>query len=233
MPSSSSRRGVLIAISALAALALSSAPAAARAAGRPRAALSSAAAGRRSADPLTELSALESLRNYTFIYSSYNGVGTFHATAAVHDPTDWRLTGEGLTTIYDVGGHGYAVIEGFPKVQHVSFKTIYGYNHLNGERAWAAALLNATRAAHIRVSHGGRCGVRGMPGTLYTIRSPSVEKHMLAIVDQACIANRTGALLSYAADINGVYPKALHINDARLFFKVTSVGRVGVIRAPR
>lgn len=187
----------------------------------------------RARSPLTNLAALTSLRNYSFFYTASNLGASIRSVGAVHDPTDWRLA-TGSVTTYDVGGHGYSVVKGFSTIEHTVFHTRFGYQHLNGEQTWGTALLDTTHVTGMRISRGSSCRIAGVPGTVYTLKTPGADKGIFSAADQACVADRSGALLSFAEGVTGGgAAKTLHLSGAHELFEVTGIGRVGVIRAPR
>lgn len=191
-----------------------------------------AAAGARSA-PDTNLRALTQLRNYAFVYTAAVGGAKLKSVGLVHSPTDWKLV-TGSVTAYDVGGHGYATVRGLPQVQHRTFHTAQGYTSLNGEHTWGAALVATTHVTGIKITRGRACTVAGRSGTIYVLRSPSDASGVFSLEDQACVADRGGALLYFGQGVTGGRAAvAIHLLGAQEQFEVTRIGRVGVIRAPR
>ena len=178
------------------------------------------------------LSRLGSLTNYSFTAAAGNGGYTFTVTGEVHDSTDWEThsTSPAVTT-YDVDGHGYTVALG--QVASATFKTPDGLTHLNGEKTYAQALIGYTHVAGIRITTGGACNVAGVAGTTYQVKSPSADASLLVETATACVANGTGALLSYSSGVpGGSAASAAHITGATTSFTVNAVGGIGPIAAP-
>jgi len=191
-----------------------------------------ATAGAASAPGLT-MSRLSSLRNYTFTASASNGGATFTVTGQVHGPEDWKVesTIPVAETRYDVDGRGYAVTLG--QVITVSFATPEGLTHLDGEYSAAQGLVGYTHVLGERISTAGSCRVAGENGTVYHLRSPSDAASLLVETATACVAQGSGALLSYAAGVpSGSAAQANGIAGASSTFTVDSIGTVGVISAP-
>ena len=192
----------------------------------------SARSRRTNVSPVTTLSALTSLRNYSFTYTFHNAGSSLRAVGAVHSPTDWKLTLSSVTT-YDVGGHGFSVVKGFPQVQRTTFATPEGYHHLNGEHTWGTALLDTTHVTGMRISRGGRCTVAHTSGTIYQLRTATVDKGVFSAALQACVDRRSGALLYLAEGVTGgAAADAVHLAGAGEVFEVTAIGGVGPIKAP-
>lgn len=178
------------------------------------------------------LSRLGSLTNYSFTTTAGNAGYTFTVTGEVHDPTDWETHSTSpAVTSYDVGGRGYAVAIG--QVMSVKFKTPDGLTHLNGETTYAQALIGYTHVTGIRIATGGPCSVAGLQGTSYQVKSPSADTPLLVETATACVANSTGALLSYSSGVpGGSAASAAHITGATTSFTVNTIGGIGPIAAP-
>jgi len=178
------------------------------------------------------LARLGSLTNYSFSTSTGNGGYSLTLTGEVHDSTDWEThsTSPAVTT-YDVDGRGYTVALG--QVASVTFKTPDGLTHLNGERTYAQALIGYTHVAGIRITTGGACNVAGVAGTTYQVKSPSADASLLVETATACVADGSGALLSYSSGVpGGSAANAAHITGATTSFTVDAVGGIGPIAAP-
>jgi len=179
------------------------------------------------------LSQLASLENYRFTSSSSNEGHTFTITGLVHGPEDWETeaTIPVPETTYDVGGHGYALALGH--VEPVSFKTPQGYSHLDGERTFATALIGYTHVTGIRITRKGRCRVAGTVGTLYHLATPSTAASVLLETASACVADGSGALLSYRTGApSGSAVAATPLHGATSSFTVVAIGGVGEITPP-
>ncbi len=178
------------------------------------------------------LSRLGSLTNYSFTAAAGNGGYTFTVTGEVHDSTDWEThsTSPAVTT-YDVDGHGYTVALG--QVASATFKTPDGLTHLNGEKTYAQALVGYTHVTGIRITTGGTCSAAGVAGTTYQVKSPSADSSLLVETASACVADGSGALLSYSSGVpGGSAANAAHITGATTSFAVDAVGGIGPITAP-
>lgn len=179
------------------------------------------------------LARLGSLKNYTFTTSAGNGGYTFTVTGKVYGPTSWEThsTAPAVTT-YDVDGRGYALAIG--QVISVSFKTPEGLTHLDGETTYAEALIGYTHVAGIQIKTSGQCSVAGEAGTTYHVQSPSAAASLLVETATACVANGTGALLSYSSGVpSGSAAQAAHITGAGTSFRVNSIGGVNPIAPPK
>ena len=178
------------------------------------------------------LSRLSSLTNYTFVSSAGGASESLRVTGKVHTATDWEShTQTPSVTTYDVGGHGYAVVGG-PRV-NVTFQTPDGVNHLDGEHVYAAELMGYTHVTGIRISTAGACSVAGTAGTVYDVKSPSASASLLVETATACVADGSGALLSYSGGVQGgAAASAAHLTGMAMSFRVTSIGGVGRIAAP-
>ncbi len=193
---------------------------------------SPASAGAAGGGALT-LTRLSSLRDYTFTSSSSNAGYTFTTIGQVHDPEDWKTesTFPVAETRYDVGGRGYAFTLG--QVIAVSFQTPEGLTHLDGEYSAAESLVGYTHVTGERITTSGSCRVAGESGTVYHLESPSAAASLLVETATGCVAQGSGALLSYTAGVpSGSAAQANNLARASLSFTVTSIGGVGVITAP-
>ena len=180
------------------------------------------------------LARLGGLRDYTFTSSASNAGYTITITGQVHDPEDWRTesTVPVPETHYDVGGRGYAVTLG--QVMAVSFQTPEGLTHLDGEYSAAESLVGYIRVTGERITASGSCRVAGESGKVYHLESPSQAASLLVETATACVAQGSGALLSYTARVpSGSAARANNIAGASLSFTVNSIGGVGVITAPK
>ena len=180
------------------------------------------------------LSRLSSLSNYTFTSTSGNAGYTFTITGEVHSPTDWETqsTVPVAETHYDVGGRGYAVTLG--QVIPVSFATPKGLTHLDGEYSAAESLVGYTHVTGETITTQGSCRVAGESGTVYHLQSPSNAASLLVETATGCVAQGSGALLSYTAGVpSGSAAQANNLTGASLTFTVNSIGGVGVISAPK
>ena len=196
-------------------------------------ATSAATSAGSSASAGLSLTRLGSLKNYTFTTSAGNGGYTFTITGQVHDSTNWETqsTAPAVTT-YDVGGRGYALAIGH--VISVSFNTPEGLTHLNGETTYAKSLIGYTHVTGIQIKTTGPCNVAGVAGTTYHVQSPSADASLLVETATACVANGSGALLSYSFGVpSGSAANAAHISGAGGSFRVNSIGRVGQIALPK
>ncbi|HQU26165.1 MAG TPA: hypothetical protein PLS29_03940 [Acidimicrobiales bacterium] len=180
---------------------------------------------------------LSGLRNYSFSYV----VGSPSQEAAVgrvHGTTDWQLTvtvgaRTPSVTTYDVGGHGYSQVKGFASIEPVTFATPEGFTHLNGEHTWAQALVDALHVTGVRVTTAGTCRVAGQRGTLYVLKTPTASEGVFSLTDRACV-ERSGPLLSFAEGVTGGSAAgAIGLTGRSETFTVTSIGRIGVVRAPK
>lgn len=186
-----------------------------------------------SGTPFTQ-ARLSSLDNYTFTTAFPDGLSS---SGEVESPTDWKTTGlengRALETTYDVGGHGYAVVNGLPGVQTKSYLTPEGIDSLEGEAYFAKTLLLDAREAGVRVVAAGSCLVAGHAGTTYELRSAANAASVLAEAERACVARSTGALLSFGTAVaGGSAAAAAGVVGAGGSFTVTSIGGVGPIIAP-
>ena len=180
------------------------------------------------------LSRLSSLRNYTFTSTSGNAGYTFTITGEVHSPTDWETqsTAPVAETHYDVGGRGYAVTLG--QVISVSLATPEGLTHLDGEYSAAESLVGYTHVSGETITTRGACRVAGESGTVYHLQSPSNAASLLVETATGCVAQGSGALLSYTAGVpSGSAAQANNLAGASLTFTVNSIGGVGAISAPK
>ena len=178
------------------------------------------------------LARLGSLTDYSFTSTAGNDGYTFTVNGEVHGPTDWetRSTSPAVAS-YDVGGRGYAVALG--QVTSLSFKTPDGLTHLNGETTYAQALIGYTHVAGIRITTAGPCRVAGVEGTTYQVKSPSADAPLLVETATACVADGSGALLSYSSGVpGGSAASAAHLTGATVSFTVDAVGGIGAIAAP-
>lgn len=175
---------------------------------------------------------LGSLTDYSFISRSGNEGYTFTVTGQVHDATDWESHSTSpAVTNFDVGGRGYGVAIG--QVTPVTFKSPDGLTHLNGEATYAQALIGYTHVTGIRVAAAGPCNVAGVDGTTYHVKSPAADASLLVETATACVANGSGALLSYSSGVpGGSAANATHLTGAETSFTVTAIGGVGPISAP-
>jgi len=178
------------------------------------------------------LARLGSLTDYSFTSTAGNGGSTFTVTGEVHGPTDWETHSTSpAVTSYDVGGRGYAVAIG--QVTAVTFKTRDGLTHLDGEPTYAQALIGYTHVTGIRITTGGHCSVAGVPGTIFQVKSPSADASLLVETATACVADGSGALLSYSSGVpSGSAASAVHITGAATSFTVNAVGGIGPISVP-
>ena len=184
--------------------------------------------------PKLTLERLAGLQNYRFTSSASNGGYTFRLSGIVHGPRDWetRSTLPVKETTYDVNGRGFTLVIGH--IVPVTFKTPDGLTHLDGERSAAESLIGYTRVRGIRIATGGSCRVAGRSGTTYHLKTPRNAASLLVETATACVANGSGALLSYTAGVpSGSVLKSVHLRGATLSFKVDGIGTVGVIRAPK
>ena len=172
------------------------------------------------------LSRLASLTNYSFTATAGNGGYTFTVTGEVHDPSDWETHSTSpAVTNYDVNGRGYAVALG----QVTSGPP----QQLDGEATYAQALIGYTHVTGIRITTAGPCTVAGIQGTTYKVKSPGADASLLVETATACVANGTGALLSYSSGVpGGSAASAAHITGATTSFTVNAVGGIGPIAAP-
>jgi hypothetical protein len=180
------------------------------------------------------LSKLSSLRNYTFTTNSSNANQDFAITGQVHDPTDWQTksTVPVPETRYDVGGRGYAVTLG--QVIQVSFATPEGLTNLDGEYSAAQSLVGYTHVTGETITTAGSCRVAGEAGTIYHLRSPGDATALLVETATACVAQGSGALLSYSAGIpSGSAARSNHLTGNTFTFTVESIGGVATIQAPK
>lgn len=178
------------------------------------------------------LDRLSSLTNYTYTTVSGNGGYTFTVTGQVHSPTNWQATSSApRVTTYDVGGRGYAVALG--QVSPVTFRSPQGFSHLAGEYSAAESLVGYTHVAGISITTGGACSAAGASGTTYHVKSPSADASILVETATACVANSTGALLSYTSGVpGGSGAAAIHLAGANITFTVEAIGGVSPISAP-
>ena len=177
------------------------------------------------------LARLSSLTDYSFTATAGNAGYTFTVTGEVHDPTDWQThSATPAVTNYDVGGRGYAIAIG--QVTPVSFKTPEGLTHLDGETTYAQALVGYTHVTGIRIATAGPCRVAGVEGTTYQVKTPGASASLLLETATACVANGSGALLSYSSGVGGSAASAVHIAGAGTSFTVTAIGGIGPIAAP-
>ncbi len=182
----------------------------------------------------TNLNRLAGLTNYRFIYSATNDGYKLAITGAVHGPRDWEISATVplKESTYDINGHGYSLALGY--VNPVTFKTPKGLTHLNGEYTAAQSLVGYTHVTGMRISTRGACKVAGVQGTHYELLSPRADRKLLVETVSACIAKRSGALLSFAVSVpSGSVLKTLHARATSGSFTVTSIGHVGVIRTPK
>jgi hypothetical protein len=190
------------------------------------------ASGRAGQAAAFSLSRLASLENYRFTSSSSTEGHTLRITGLVHGPEDWEI--ESTVPVpertYDVGGRGYAVV--FGHVEPVRFETPEGYSHLDGERTFATALIGYTHVTGIRITRNGSCQVAGTAGTLYHVATPSNAASLLLETATACVADRSGALLSYRAGVPSG-SAAAHIRGVTSSFTVVAIGGVGEINPPK
>jgi hypothetical protein len=178
------------------------------------------------------LARLGSLTDYSFTSTAGNDGSTITVTGEVHDPTDWEThSASPAVTNYDVGGRGYAVAIG--QVTPVTLKTPEGLTHLDGETTYAKALIGYTHVTGIRITTGGHCSVAGVRGTTYDVKSPGADATLLVETATACVADGSGALLSFASGVpGGSAASAVHITGATTSFTVDAVGGTGPIAAP-
>lgn len=176
---------------------------------------------------------LGSLTDYSFISKSGNEGYSFTITGQVHDPTDWETNSTSPAVAnYDVDGHGYSLAVG--QVIPVTFKSPDGLTHLNGEVSYAQALIGYTHVTGIRIVTAGSCNVAGVHGTTYEVRSPGADASLLVETATACVADGSGALLSYSSGVpGGSAANATHLTGAETSFTVTAIGGVGAISAPQ
>ena len=182
----------------------------------------------------TSLARLASLTNYRFANIATNDGYKFEISGLVHGPRDWQTNAtEPLKeSTYDVNGRGYSLALGH--VIPVTFKTPEGLTHLDGEYTAARGLVGFTHVAGMRISNRGSCKVAGMAGTRYFLQSPRAAKKLLVETVSACIAKRSGALLSYGVGVpSGSELGTLRARGISASFTVTVIGHVGVIRAPK
>ena len=181
-----------------------------------------------------DLGALGSLTSYRFTSTASNGGYRLALTGTVHGPEDWEVeaTMPVRETTYDVGGRGYAVVLG--RVVPVTFRSPDGLSHLDGERTAAEGLIGYTHVAGIRITTKGACHVAGDAGTTYAVATPAASSGLLLETATACVADRSGALLSYTAGVpSGSDAAAYHLKGAVTTFRVEAIGGVGTIRAPK
>ncbi|MHB8264235.1 MAG: hypothetical protein ACYDGY_10935 [Acidimicrobiales bacterium] len=178
-----------------------------------------------------QLSRLDSLTNYTFSTSSSGSGATYTITGKVHGPTDWETVSTApAETTYDVGGQGYGIAVGH--LIHIHLKTPEGLTHLDGEQASAEQLAGYTHVTGIKITKGGSCTVASVSGTTYNVQSPNAAT--LNELATACVANTSGALLSYSSGVKGgSAANAAGISGISSTFRVDSIGDVGQIDAPR
>ncbi len=175
---------------------------------------------------------LGSLTDYSFTSTAGNDGYTFTVTGEVHSPTDWEnhSTSPAVTT-YDVDGRGYAVAVG--QVLPTTFKPPDGLTHLNGETDYAQALIGYTHVTGIRITTAGPCSVAGVRGTTYQVKSPGADASLLVETATACVADGSGALLSYSSGVpGGSAASAVNLKGAAVSFTVDAVGGIGPIAAP-
>ena len=182
------------------------------------------------------LARLSSLTNYRFTSTSSNAGATFEITGMVHGPEDWETeaTVPVKEATYDVGGRGYSLVLGH--VLRVSFKTPAGLTHLDGERTAAEGLIGYTHVRGIRITTKtkGSCRVAGKSGTTYHLVTSRAAASLLVETATACVAERSGALLSYTTGVpSGSAAAAAHVRGATSTFKIEAIGGVGPIRAPK
>jgi len=178
------------------------------------------------------LTRLGSLTNYSFTSTAGNGGYTFTVTGEVHSPADWETHSTSpAVTNYDVDGRGYSVAIG--QVLPTTFKTSDGLTHLNGETTYAQALMGYTHVTGIRITTAGPCSVAGVQGTTYQVKSPGADAALLVETATACVADGSGALLSYSSGVpGGSAASAVHLKGASTSFTVNAVGGIGPIAAP-
>lgn len=182
----------------------------------------------------TSLARLASLTNYRFTNIATNDGYKLEMSGLVHGPRDWQInaTVPLKESTYDINGHGYSLALGH--VIPVTFKTPEGRRHLDGEYSAAQGLIGYTHVAGMRISNKGSCKVAGLAGARYFLQTPRVDRKLLVETVSACIAKRSGALLSYDVGVpSGSQLGPLHAQGMRASFTVTAIGHVGVIRAPR
>lgn len=180
------------------------------------------------------LGALASLTNYRFTATASNGGARFALDGTVHGPQDWetQVTSPVKVTTYDVHGHGYAVALG--RVEPVTFRTADGLTHLDGERTAAEGLVGFTHITGIRITTHGSCSVAGTAGTTYVLATPRSAAGLLLETVVACVANRSGALLSSTAGVpSGSAAAPLHLRGAVTTFRVDAIGGVPPILPPK
>lgn len=178
------------------------------------------------------LTRLSDLTDYSFISTEANAGYTFTVTGEVHDATDWQTQSAApAVTNYDVDGRGYGVAIG--QVTPVTLKTPEGLTHLDGESTYAQALIGYTHVTGIHIGTAGPCVVAGAKGTTYQVRSPGADASLLVETATACIAEGSGALLSYSSGVpGGSAASAAHIQGAETSFTVTAIGGIGPIAPP-
>ncbi len=173
------------------------------------------------------LARLGSLTNYSFVSTAGNDGYTFTITGEVHDPNDWETHSTSPdVTDYDVNGGGYSVALG---------QVIPGPpQKLAGEATYAQALIGYTHVAGIRITTAGTCDVAGLQGTTYQLKTPGADASLLVETATACVATNTGSLLSYSSGVpGGSAANAVHLTGASTSFKVTAVGGIAPIAAPK
>lgn len=175
-----------------------------------------------------DLAKLGVLGNYV---AKTTGNGVPLETFRVHSPTDWEVfTGnKTIPLLVNVGGWEYL------HVPHLSGSRLtYSWQRSGRAQAYSASPYPSYANGFAALSHvtgvklvrGGPCDEAHLVGRLWHFAAAAkgaVYPHV-----SACIADRSGALLSYDEGTSGVgAPK-----DLVATFTVVGVDDVGVIRAP-
>lgn len=153
-----------------------------------------------------------------------NGVSI---SARVHSPTDWEMALGRLPTFH-IGGYSYGkgVNAQGSVVWYKSTDSPQAYQHspYPGAAAQFAGFANVGGATIVR---SAPCSVAGIAGHIWTIGSPA--RSTLSEGESACVADRSGALLSLTTSARGsAFPK----RGLSYSFRMTSVGAIAVIPVP-
>lgn len=185
------------------------------------------------ADAQLTLARLAGLRNYSFQMVSVSGRYSFEVTGEVHSPTDWRLSSRSpATTTYDVDGQGWSVALG--RVSRLHLRSPQGWSHLGGERTYAQGLVDLTHVTGMKLVAGAPCAGAGRSGTTLRFELPAADKGIFELAASACVARQGGALLYYRQAVaGGAAAGAVHMTGDAYTFRVTSIGNVGPIAAPK
>lgn len=168
-----------------------------------------------------DLTKLGSLTNYSYTFTD-NGVVI---TGSVHSPTDWR-TNQPLVVLH-IDGFTYGK---FGSVWYKNTDAALSYE----QSAYPGAVnqfFGFLRIAGATTTRGSSCTEAGVAGHIWTIKTGAAGSSVLSELASACVADRSGVLLSAAFGAKGssIPNASKSLSDS---FTVNSIGTVGTIAVP-